>query len=147
MALAALATPPAQKPLWRHAFALALSVAMALVTLPLHGSLDLANIVMLDLLAVVLVAARWGRSPAVLCALSSVALFDFAHVPPRWSFAVGDLQYLVTLVVMLVVALTIGQLTHGLHRRAADAQAQADRTLALYGLARELAGEIGRAHV
>jgi two-component system sensor histidine kinase KdpD len=122
------------------AWALAVSVALSLVTLPLHDTLDLANIVMLNLLAVVLVASRLGRGPAVLSALVCVVLFDFVHVPPRWSFAVGNLQYLVTLLVMLTVALTIGQLTHGLRQRAADAQAQARRSRALYDLARRLAG-------
>jgi len=41
-------------------------------------------------------------------------VFDFFFVPPRFSFAVTDAQYLVTFVVMLVVALVVGQLTAGL---------------------------------
>jgi two-component system sensor histidine kinase KdpD len=131
---------PSAHPAARHAWALLASAAVALLTLPLHDTLDLANIAMLDLLAVVLVASRLGRGPAVLCAIASVALFDYMHVPPRWSFAVGNLQYLVTLLVMLTVALTIGQLTHGLRQRAADAQARTQRTRALYDLARRLAG-------
>jgi two-component system sensor histidine kinase KdpD len=120
--------------------ALGFSLLVATATLPLHEHLDLANIVMLDLLAVVWVASRLGLGPAVWCALLSVALFDFIHVPPRWSFAVGNVQYLVTLLVMLTVALTIGQLTHGMRRRTADAQAQTSRTKAMYELARTLAG-------
>jgi K+-sensing histidine kinase KdpD len=48
---------------------------------------DLANIVMLFLLTVVLVAMRFGRGPAVLAAFVSVAAFDFFCVPPRLSFA------------------------------------------------------------
>jgi two-component system, OmpR family, sensor histidine kinase KdpD len=124
----------------RHALALAVSLLVALAALPLHDRLDLANIVMLHLLSVVVVASRLGRGPAALCAISSVALFDYAHVPPRWSFAVGDVQYLVTLLVMLTVALTIGHLTHGLRERAANAQTQTARTQALYDLARSLAG-------
>ena len=55
---------------------------------------DLANIVMLFLLAVVGVALKWGRGPAVLAAFVSVAAFDFFFVPPRLSFAVSDVQYL-----------------------------------------------------
>jgi two-component system sensor histidine kinase KdpD len=132
-------TQPSRR-LNRHVWALLIAVAITLLTVPLHGTLDLANIVMLDLLAVVVVASRLGRGPAVVCALVSVALFDYAHVPPRWSFAVGDLQYLVTLLVMLTVALTIGQLTHGLRQRAIDAQTQTQRTRAMYDLARQLAG-------
>jgi two-component system sensor histidine kinase KdpD len=131
---------PSAHPAARHAWALLASAAVALLTLPLHDTLDLANIAMLDLLAVVLVASRLGRGPAVLCAIASVALFDYMHVPPRWSFAVGNLQYLVTLLVMLTVALTIGQLSHGLRQRAADAHTRTQRTRAMYDLARRLAG-------
>ena len=74
---------------------------------------DLANIVMLFLLTVVLVAVQFGRGPAVLAAFVSVAAFDFFCVPPRLSFAVTDAQYLLTFAVMLAVALIIGQLTAG----------------------------------
>jgi two-component system sensor histidine kinase KdpD len=120
--------------------ALLVCASVAAATLPLHDLLDLANIVMLHLLAVVLVASCLGRGPAVIGAVVSVALFDLAHVPPRWSFAVGNVQYLVTLMVMLVVAVTIGQLAWWLQHRAAQAQAQAARTHALFDLARTLAG-------
>jgi two-component system, OmpR family, sensor histidine kinase KdpD len=48
------------------------------------------------LLTVVLVAVRFGRGPAALAAFVSVASFDFFFVPPRFSFAVSDVQYLLT---------------------------------------------------
>ena len=73
--------------------------------------LDLANIVMVFLLTVVLVAVWLGRGPAILAAVLSVALFDFFFVPPRFSFTVHDVQYLLTFAVMLVVALVFGELT------------------------------------
>ena len=60
------------------------------------------------------VAMRFGRGPAALAALLNVAAFDFFFVPPRLSFAVSDVQYLVTFAVMLVVGLLVGQLTAGL---------------------------------
>ena len=50
---------------------------------------DLANIVMVFLLAVVGVAVWLGRGPAVLAAFLNVAAFDFFFVPPRLSFAVS----------------------------------------------------------
>ena len=65
---------------------------------------ELANIVMLFLLARGIVAVRFGRGPAVLAAFLSVAAFDFFFVPPRLSFAVTDVQYLLTFAVMLVSA-------------------------------------------
>ncbi len=114
----------------------------ALVAWPLAKWLDLANIVMLFLLTVVVVAVRFGRRPAIVAAFLSVALFDFLFVPPQFSFAVNDVQYLVTLAVMLVVALTVGHLTTSLKARADDAQSRANEQHALYRLAQMLAGTL-----
>ena len=114
----------------------------ALVAWPLAKWLDLANIVMLFLLTVVVVAVQFGRRPAIVAAFLSVALFDFLFVPPQFSFAVNDVQYLVTFAVMLVVALTVGHLTTALKARADDAQARALEQHALYRLAQTLAGTL-----
>ncbi|MCE5182123.1 MAG: two-component system sensor histidine kinase KdpD [Betaproteobacteria bacterium] len=112
-------------------------VAAALASL-VHPYFDLANIVMLFLLAVVLVAVRFGRGPAVLAAFVSVGLFDYFFVPPRLSFAVSDVQYLLTFAVMLAVALIIGQLTANLHYQARVASHRETRLRALYEMARDL---------
>jgi two-component system sensor histidine kinase KdpD len=99
---------------------------------------DLANIVMLFLLAVVGVALKWGRGPAVLAAFVSVASFDFFFVPPKLSFAVSDFQYLLTFAVMLVVALVIGQMTAGLRYQARVASYREERARGLYEFARDM---------
>ena len=117
------------------------------IAVPLSEYFDLANIVMLFLLAVVLVAVRYGRGPAVLSAFLSVALFDFFLVPPRFSFAVNDIQYLLTFAVMLTVALITGQLTAGLKRQADLASTRERRTRALYEMSRELAGALTMSQV
>jgi two-component system sensor histidine kinase KdpD len=93
---------------------------------------------MLFLLTVVLIAVRWGRGPAVVAAFVSVATFDFFFVPPRFSFAVTDFQYLLTFAVMLAVALIIGQLTAGLRYQARVASYREERARALYEFARDM---------
>jgi len=103
---------------------------------------DLANIVMLFLLTVVLVAVRQGRGPAVLAAFLSVASFDFFFVTPRFSFAVGDVQYLLTFVVMLAVALITGQLTANLRYQARVASSRELRSRSLYEMARDLSAAL-----
>ena len=103
------------------------ALATTLVATPLLPYFDLANIVMLFLLTVVLVALKWGRGPAVLAAFVSVAAFDFFFVPPRFSFAVSDFQYLLTFAVMLAVALIIGQMTAGLRYQARIASYREER--------------------
>jgi len=116
--------------------------ATTLLATPLLGYLDLANIVMLFLLTVLLLAVTLGRSAAVLAAVLSVLLFDLFFVPPRFSLAVSNLQYLVTFAVMLVTALITGQLAAGLKQKAREAQVREQGTQALYEVARQLAGSL-----
>src|SRR5450830_1731154 len=121
-----------------YAIAAGASLAAALAFAPLLGWLDLANIAMLFLLVVVLVAFRYGRAPSVLATCVSVGCFDFFFVPPRFTFAVADLQYLITFAVMLAVGLTTGQLTASLRFQARVAAHRERRSRALYEFAREL---------
>lgn len=125
---------------------LTLAVAACLGTtalsLPLHDYLDQANIVMLFLLTVLLVAVKLGRNAAVLASGLSVLLFDFFFVTPRFSLAVSDLQYLVTFSVMLATALTSAHLTAGLRQKARESTQREQRTLALYECSRRLAGAL-----
>jgi two-component system sensor histidine kinase KdpD len=120
-------------------------LACAITTVIAHElatTIDLANIVMLFLLAVFLISVRLGRGAGILAAFLSVALFDFFFVPPHFSFAVSDVQYLLTFAVMLVVALITGQLAASLHTQAELALAREQRTLALYEMARALSGAL-----
>ena len=112
------------------------------VATPMVGHFELANIVMLFLLNVVLVGMRLGRRPAILSAFLSVAAFDFFFVQPRFTFAIGDLQYLVVFAVMLAVGLIAGQLTAGLRFQARIASHREERARALYEFARELSGAL-----
>jgi two-component system sensor histidine kinase KdpD len=113
--------------------------AIAAMLLPYF---DLANIVMLFLLNVVLVSARLGRGPAIFSAFLSVASFDFFFVTPRFSFAVSDVQYLLTFSIMLAVALITAHLTAGLRYQARVAGHREGRARALYEMARELSGAL-----
>jgi two-component system sensor histidine kinase KdpD len=96
------------------------------------------NIAMLYLLNVVGVALWFGRAPAALTALLGVAAFDFVFVEPRWSFAVGDAQYLVTFGVLLLVGLVVGQLAAGLQAQARAARERERRVRGLYAMSRDL---------
>lgn len=128
---------------WR-AFLLAVMacVVTAVIASPLRYWLDQANTAMLFVLTVTLVAVRLGRRAAILAALVSVGLFDFFFVPPHLSFAVSDVQYLVTFGVMLAVALTISHLTAGLGEQVAQARQRETEVRALYELARRTAGTV-----
>ena len=94
------------------------------------------------MLTVVLVAVRWGRGPSVAATFVGVVAFDFFFVPPRLSFAVSDLQYLVTFAIMLAVGLITGHLTANLRYQARVASHRESRSRALYEFARELSGAL-----
>jgi two-component system sensor histidine kinase KdpD len=70
-----------------------------------------ANIVMILLAGVAVVAFKFGHGPAVFAAIFSVAVFDFFYVEPTYSFAPSDAQYFITLVVMLGIGILISELT------------------------------------
>ena len=128
---------------WRaYGLAVLACVVTAILASPLVSRLELSNIVMLFLLTVVGVSLRLGRGPAVLAAFVGVGLFDFFFVQPRFSFAVTDVQYLVTFAVMLCVALVVGQLTAGLKAQAEVATLREQRVRALYGMSKELASAL-----
>ncbi len=130
-------------PLRGYAGALGISGAVALVASLVHPRLDLANIVMLFLLGVVAAAMTLGRGPAVMAAVVNVLAFDFLFVPPRFSFAVHDVQYTLTFAVMLIVGLVIGQLTARLRYQARVASAGEERARRLFEMARELGTALG----
>jgi two-component system sensor histidine kinase KdpD len=127
---------------WRYIWAVSASLLTAVVATPLLQYFDLANIVMLFLLTVVLVAVRLGRGPAVAATFVGVGAFDFFFVQPRFSFAVGDMQYLLTFAVMLVVGLITGHLTSDLRYQATVASHRESRSRALYEFARQLSGAL-----
>jgi len=114
---------------------------------PLIGHLDLANIVMIFLLVVLFVSVTLGRVGAVVAAVVSVLFFDVLFVPPRFSLAVENVQYLVTFAVMLITGLISGQMAVGLKDKERQALQREIRTRALYDTARKLAGAIAVSQV
>ncbi|MBN8755707.1 MULTISPECIES: DUF4118 domain-containing protein [Variovorax] len=130
-----------------YAWATATSVALTLICTPLAGVLELSNIVMLFLLGVVGVAMRFGRGPSALAALLNVAAFDYFFVPPRMSFAVSDVQYVLTFAIMLGVGLLVGQLTAGLRFAAGVSTSRERRARSLFELTRELSAALESSQV
>ncbi len=131
----------------RHPAYLKGLAAVALATLICAGLfriLGLTNLVMIYLLAVVWVAARYGRGPSVLAAVVGVGLFDFLFVEPYFSFAVSDTQYLLTFAVMLTVGLLISNLTAQGRRGASVARHRERRMRELNALSSELSRERSR---
>jgi two-component system sensor histidine kinase KdpD len=120
------------------AVAVALCALITLLSQWLLPGFDQANLVMVYLLGVAIVALFFGRWPSVLAAVINVASFDLFFVQPEWSFAVSDMQYLLTFGVMLIVGITIGNLTAGVRYQARVARYREQRARHLYEISRGL---------
>ncbi len=107
----------------------------------------LANLIMVYLLGILAVSSRQGIGPSTLATFLSVIAFDYFFVTPRFSFAVSDTQYLFMFSVMLLVGLSISNLTVRLRAQARLSRLRERRTAALYSLSRELASTWGTAEL
>ena len=125
---------------WKEYFASCVIVAGAsLLCWALTPFFSPTNMVMIYLLAVVLAAIRLGRQPAVLTAFLSVLAFDFFFVPPHYTFAVADTEYLLTFVAFFTVGVVISTLVARGRERAEVMQTREIQTASLYYISRDLA--------
>jgi len=127
----------------RYAEAAGISALCTLLAFAMYGHFELANLVMIYLLGVTVAGLRLGRGPSALTAVLNVIALDFFFVPPRYSFAVSDAQYLVTFATMVTIALVIANLTASVRQQTRVAGARERRTALLYAMSRELGGTRG----
>lgn len=113
------------------------------VCFAMYPFFELANLIMVYLLGTMFIASRCGQGPGILSSALGVLCFDVFFVPPRFSLAVSDTQYLFTFAIMFVVALVISRLTAHIRRQAVTARAREARTQVMLALSRELAGTRG----
>ena len=122
-----------------YIWAVVVTVLSTLVGHLVFGRLDLANLVMVYLLGVVYIATRFGRGPSILTSVLGVGIFDFLFVEPYYSFSVGDSQFLITLLAMLVVSVVISNLMVNVRSQAKVAAHRERRAAVLYSMSKDLA--------
>ena len=125
---------------WSHYFASLLVVGICGFFAWTSHSLKLAeaNTVMVFLFGVAVIALRFGRGPAIAASVLSVLAFDYFFVPPYYTFAISDAQYLVTFGVMLAIGIMISTLTSRMRTQLGAAQDLEARTAALLRLTRQM---------
>jgi two-component system, OmpR family, sensor histidine kinase KdpD len=123
----------------RYWAALLISACCTALAAVMYPYFALTNLVMVYLLGATVAALRLGRGPASLAAVANVVALDFCFVPPRFTFAIGNLEYLLTFTVMLVMALVIANLVANVRAQTRVAGARERRTSLLYAMSRELA--------
>jgi len=118
---------------------LGLVVLASILGQPFGPMFDHANMVMFYLLAEVIAAIRYGLGPSIVAALGSVIAFHFFFIPPHFTFAIGEAQYLLTFMGLLIVGLVISTLTARVREQAKAAQRREAQTAVLYHFSRDLA--------
>jgi two-component system sensor histidine kinase KdpD len=122
--------------------ATAACAATVVVAEQLFRFLDAPNLVALFVLTVVVVSLRLGRAAAIWGAVLSALSFDFFFIPPLFSFALSDTQYLFTLAMILIIALVASEVGSRLRADARNAQAGERREAAVARVARDLSGAV-----
>jgi two-component system sensor histidine kinase KdpD len=137
-------TPVPQEPNWvRYWSAIGISLACTALAAIMYPYFALTNLVMVYLLGATIAALKLGRGPASAAAVANILAFDFFFVPPRFTFAVANFEYVVTFAVMLAVALIIATLVASVRAQTRVAGARERRTALLYAMSRELAATRG----
>jgi len=117
-----------------------LVVAATLLGMLTRPFFEPTNLVMYYLAAVVAASVFLSRGSAIFTAVLGVAAFDFLLIPPYFTFAVSDTQYLFTFFTLFVTGLVISALTARVKEQAERASAREIHTASLYSLSRDLAG-------
>ncbi len=130
-------------PLRRYLVAAGLVGLVTLLGMPMVPTIEPTNLVMFYLGAVVVAAIYLGRGPSILAAVLGVLALDFFYVPPHFTFAVSDTQYILTFIGLMIVGLVISALTARVREQADIAQRRERQTTELYELSRDLAASVG----
>ncbi len=135
-------TPPAAPrttDLRPYATSLLLVLAAIPVGLALHHVLNIANIAMVFLTAILFCAVLFGRGPSLFASLAAVLAYNFFFLPPIYTFTIADPENVVALFFFAVVALIASGLAARVRGQAVAARLRAKTTDDLYQFSRKLA--------
>ncbi len=119
----------------------AVAVASYLGTMIEHF-VDLPNVSLLYLLAVLISAVYAGYFAALLAAVLSALAYNFFFIPPVSTFTIASPHEVFGLIVFIIAALIAGGLASRLSDQAATASRRAASTQALYDFSRKLSGTV-----
>lgn len=121
-----------------HGWALGAVVITTSLSFAGRQVLALPDIVMIYMLGIMIVAARFGRRPATFTAALSVASYDFFIVPPVFEFVVDDARHLLTFSMMFGVGLLISHLMERLKQQELRAREEELRSTLLSTVSHDL---------
>jgi two-component system, OmpR family, sensor histidine kinase KdpD len=131
---------PTQHSSWEQ-YALALLIIGVITTVDLMALdwLGYQAVGLTELLAVLLIAIYIGRGPALLAAFASAISWNFLFIVPRFTFEISRVHDVILFLMYFIIAIFAGNLTARIRTQERQAHRNADRTMALYTLARRTA--------
>ncbi|HEX9462100.1 MAG TPA: sensor histidine kinase KdpD [Alphaproteobacteria bacterium] len=118
----------------------AVAVAIAAVVAKIAENLvELPNLSMIFLCAVLFAAVNWGLWPSIFASLLSAAVFNFFFIPPIYTFTIARPEEVLSLSIFFVVAILTSHLAGRLRAYAEGAQRRVKTTTALFEFSRKLA--------
>jgi two-component system, OmpR family, sensor histidine kinase KdpD len=121
-------------------------VALAAVTIALGVSrliqpyFGIENVDLVFLVAVVVIAVRYGLLPSLAASLAASLCYNFFFLPPLYSFTIAGPKNLAAFVFFILVALLISNLAARVRAQALTARGRSQTTEQLYAFSRKLAG-------
>ncbi len=109
----------------------AVAITTALIGLVVERA-QIANISMLYLVAVLVVAVAYGRAAAIVASILAFLTFDWFFVPPTHQLVVADAQELFSLALFLMTAVVTGTLAARERARAQEAEHREQDAKVLY---------------
>ncbi|MDH4986487.1 sensor histidine kinase KdpD [Aminobacter anthyllidis] len=115
-------------------------VGALVVGMALQQFLDVRNIALVFIMAVLTSAVTLGLRPALFASILSALAYNFFFLPPLYTLTIADPESVVALLFFLIVAVIASNLTGRVQRQAAAARERARLTEDLYLFSKKLAG-------
>lgn len=135
-------TPTSHSALLQYLIATVIVSAITILDLVALPYIGYQAIGLLELMTVLLIAIYVGRGPALLAAVLSALSWNYLFISPRLTFEISKVEDSILFVLYFAIAIFTGNLTARLRTQERQARNNADRTVALYALARDIAGAV-----
>ncbi len=106
--------------------------------------LSLPNISVGFLIAVMFIALKLGRGPAIFASVASFLSFNFCFAEPRFSLSFDDPQFILTIFFFLVAAIIVSNLASRVQTQVDAVKLSSRRTSNLYEFSRKIAAAATR---
>lgn len=116
-----------------------LTAAAGAIAYPIDRLVDVSNLALVFLAAVLISALTRGLWPALITALLSVLTYNFLFTEPRYTFQVQDPENIVSLLAFSLAAVIVSALAARARNQTLAARTEARTSRELFGLAKSLA--------